>query len=852
MDLNNDGLYPANYGVQPPLVAGTATDPNTGKLLPVDSYFSSPTGIFYCADTRARQLLARQLYVLMMLLIEDTTNPVQIFLPAPTGMTTAGQAPYCYLNGQQQLAYMVAQWAINVVDYRDSDSIMTPFEFDIYPFNDNNGNPADGTWDVDDIVDPVLATTFPYPTTGISKTDDSNSLGWLATGATATNTYRGLVWGCERPELLLTEAAAFHDRGTSDTTAAANLPSMMADTLVNTADPTQDQDYDQVRRPRGSLIVELFNPNSPLDAPKGDLAPAGVAGVNLAAVVPSPGGTVSPVWRLAILYSSTYDTHLAGAGMPAKPVQGDPRVPTLDQQTPVTLSGGAATYATPVFRAVYFVPGTYAANNYVANSAGTYTGLDVPPPQSFYADPNVVGAALIVPPNQYAIVGPAGPDPTTNNGILSAFAGLRPSGTPASGYTSASMPTNSNPMQFEFGGPANLAQVDVKMGGAGMGPYGAAALPYPGAGYIKQVIGVPIMTNWLAPTTYAPLPGPHDPLTNPGQAAVSTTLRMSISEPLYGYPRFPAGTSNSLYDDSFYYTDVPANNKFPQQPYDSTAGGSAVGINPNPNVGPSTTGTVVTIPAYTTIFLQRLANPLVPWDPNANPYVNVDSMPVDLAAYTGENANAATTPEPTTGYGMSPAAAVATFDSRRRGSLGTNGTSNADSPNVWTPLSIAAPPTLVANAGSITSPMKNSTFGYLNTEYGGVGAYWTIANPPNVGASGVPAAQYYGDPVNPFPWFPWNDRPYNSHYELMQVPASSPSSLLADFGLLYYWIQNEGTGAGAAATYTGGSPYLPPAGPQLSTSPTTPPLTLAPFHHLLNFYDSQTTSRTGGTTTPQP
>jgi len=72
----------------------------------------------------------------------------------------------------------LAQWAINVVDFRDADSIMTPFEYDLNPF--------DG-WDVDG----SLATT-----------NDKD---------------RDVVWGCERPELLIGETFAFHDRRTQDT-----------------------------------------------------------------------------------------------------------------------------------------------------------------------------------------------------------------------------------------------------------------------------------------------------------------------------------------------------------------------------------------------------------------------------------------------------------------------------------------------------------------------------------------------------------------------------------------------------------------------------------------------------------
>ncbi len=93
------------------------------------------------------------------------------------------------------------------------------------------------TWNVDDIV---------------GTTDDANS-------------WRRIVWGCERPELLITEAAAFHDRGTDDTNQAG-----ATDTFINDM-PSNDSDYDQVRRPRGSLIVEMFNPTSSTNAPQRDL-----------------------------------------------------------------------------------------------------------------------------------------------------------------------------------------------------------------------------------------------------------------------------------------------------------------------------------------------------------------------------------------------------------------------------------------------------------------------------------------------------------------------------------------------------------------------------------------------------
>jgi hypothetical protein len=88
-----------------------------------------------------KQLLCRQLYTLLWALLDKTTDP-----------------------GALEAA---AQWAANVVDFRDSDSAMTRFAYDI--------NPKDG---------------------------------WSA-GA-------DVVWGLERPELLINEALAWQSDGGAD------------------------------------------------------------------------------------------------------------------------------------------------------------------------------------------------------------------------------------------------------------------------------------------------------------------------------------------------------------------------------------------------------------------------------------------------------------------------------------------------------------------------------------------------------------------------------------------------------------------------------------------------------------
>jgi hypothetical protein len=69
-----------------------------------------------------------------------------------------------------------AQWAVNVLDFRDEDSRMTGFEYDAVP---SNG------WDVDGLVSSTTGST------------------------------RAVAWGAERPEFVITETAAFNNTDTN-------------------------------------------------------------------------------------------------------------------------------------------------------------------------------------------------------------------------------------------------------------------------------------------------------------------------------------------------------------------------------------------------------------------------------------------------------------------------------------------------------------------------------------------------------------------------------------------------------------------------------------------------------------
>lgn len=93
-----------------------------------------------------------------------------------------------------------AQWAVNVVDMRDPDSIITRFPFDA-------NSPSNNDWD--------------------PSTDDNKG---------------NVVWGCERPELLITEAMAWRNIRTG----------------TNTSGPAPDIEYSD--KGTGGLVVELFHP----------------------------------------------------------------------------------------------------------------------------------------------------------------------------------------------------------------------------------------------------------------------------------------------------------------------------------------------------------------------------------------------------------------------------------------------------------------------------------------------------------------------------------------------------------------------------------------------------------------
>ena len=205
-DNDNDGVFDEHYPDDPNTTAdddlNEARDDTLvdveGSNIAIDHNNNGMVHVNDNFDFMARQIFARHLYVLFWMVAGDGV--------APPDMNNDG-------NRNIDDVDALAQWCVNVVDFRDADVICTAFEYD--------RNPFDG-WDADGDIDNGGA---PDPNIGV-------------------------VWGAERPELLLNEAIATHDRKTEDLT--------VANTTTSTRSP--DNDFDSDALPVASCFVELFAP----------------------------------------------------------------------------------------------------------------------------------------------------------------------------------------------------------------------------------------------------------------------------------------------------------------------------------------------------------------------------------------------------------------------------------------------------------------------------------------------------------------------------------------------------------------------------------------------------------------
>ncbi len=627
-------------------------------------------------DDFARYHFARHLYIVTLLTTQwfdrDGNGIVDRFdwynydeIPAP------GPAPPDEPTTEDLYAYRrdVAQWVANVVDYRDPDSIMSVFEFDLDPW--------DG-WDVDG--NPASVETLANPLD------------------------RFVVVGCERPELLLTECFAAHMRKTEDRNDEVPDPSTDSPEFVADGDPDRDQRF----VPTTAFYLELYNPytrtgNAVINR-NNDVLPAelyGNTGVDLRRM--SQDGT-TPVWRLRVVKSTANYHNTAQLN--------------IDN---LTLNPGMAPPLGPnpfaandVVRMVYFQPPTNAAL------------LAEFPTRTYFPD-----TALTIPeiaPGGYAVVGSSG---VQTGGNYRTYFGRRTTPTWA----------------MELGDTRHINLI-------------------PGASQVQIRYWNTTNSTWQTSFRRAvavPIGRRYDALLPGGEPR-----SLGLSDPVLGYA-YGTYTLSPVADGFEYFDSDPGVNMpvtldIPTDISQQTDN-EWVSIPNTKNLAVGLRDDGLISGAYV-VHLQRLANPLRPYDQQSNPYITVDALGVDLNVFNGLS----TDPEP----GVTAGALDEYFASFERGTNETDpalnypGTAN-DSLTFWrhdqsgriTVPGTVIPPLATAGDDHFYSFNLINSFGQIDQAYR---LDYTAGNP------GIP-------------WLMWNNRPYASNLELANVPYTAPYLLTSRFGV---------------------------------------------------------------------
>ena len=153
-----------------------------------------------------------------------------------------------------------AQWAANVVEYRDADSTMTPFEYDADP---SNG------WQVDGDASKVDA--------GVPD--------------------RRLVFGTERPEIVITETSAWEDGTTGELFVMLHRPW----NAKAYATPGAGQAHVSIAAEPVDAALDAYKDNEPANPAKGPLDRVDLGRKSGDTLVNSLDPNVYPVWRLRIV-----------------------------------------------------------------------------------------------------------------------------------------------------------------------------------------------------------------------------------------------------------------------------------------------------------------------------------------------------------------------------------------------------------------------------------------------------------------------------------------------------------------------------------------------------------------------
>ena len=548
-------------------------------------------------DQNARINFAKQLYIMARL---KCPNPI----PG---------------NGQNQVKNwdynrQLAQWAVNVVDFRDTDSIMTQFEFDQSPFDANGWSPNQ------------------------------------------------TVWGCERPELLLTESISLHDRRTED----------LAKDDLTTAndDEDKDEDFDQRYRPNTATFIELYNPwtqnrRNQVIPPSLTDDPSGVRLGKTHNNQPADQGG-SPVWRIKV------------------------EIPVYES--------GRANYE----RAIYFTnddPGALGI-------AGERFWTDFPAAQT-----------KVVSPGQHAVVG------------------------------------SSN----QFVGGKYTSYIGRRVGMLGVDEQTRHIALQTGNNALGSVTAWPPGESQPENANAGPLP--------PSMSAVVVPINqprsLSVSDPNGGYPLVDAsGVDRSAVTDGWEYAD-PFDR--PLDPFPTVANASDPELMNNTALW--TNGLTDN---FRVLHLQRLANPMQPWDQTTNPYISIDSIPLDLFAYNGlqpdpDNSNQVNDPGYTSWDPPGGPQDFAIINGRSRLDTLERGESQNQNRLLFRLDEGRQQEAEYGHPGA--APGHNLDYRFIHS----------------LGGTNWDYREQMGN--DPYAWLTWNNRPYVSHMELANVPISAPNKITWNFGI---------------------------------------------------------------------
>lgn len=728
-ELHAHGLHP-NSGLTglpapfaPPAGPLRPSFPNYTPNVPAAPAGDIPVG--------ARQVLARHLYVLAMALSRDLDMPAtENEFPSVSASPPPSWDPTLYK------ARRLAQWAVNVVDYRDPDSSMTRFVFDPTPFD----------------------------TTGWSPPADS-----FATPAPSTS----VVWGVEEPQLLFSESLAYHDVRLRDSNRDDDMQTTKSDT------PTPDEDSDQVRMPQGSLFLELYCPHATVTTADQTTKPSTPQGLysnngslHLARTAPVGAPRGAPVWRIAI--SSRHDPAIQGSNPAVQreepqnfrdshpdsasfeltvPDELDPAAGTLQYDRFVWFRnvGDVANMPNPAFTEI---------NNII-----TANGINDMLARQVFVAPFVSNANMVLQPGQYLVLAPR----TETRLGSREFGGMYPG-----------IPTDHRFEIFVNEGVIQARHDDTRLTPnltGGNAPF-APAFPL--------VIGAPRPSGWAIPAGGNP-------------NLVNNVVGLNVSEPLprggnyYPQPTYRFNGNQDVDGDGnedYLLTDGYVDWSQPNDPVNNP-GAFDEPLDKNllriPFVG-GLEPFLGTIPRYCSAYLQRLADPTSAYNAVTNPYRTVDWIPIDLSVFSGEDRadnissdngyaqrSRQRNGDVKTSTGPVPANALFSYET----DFDEGGSASLDTGS----------DEYFQFAGG-TGTFAQSSLSFLNTDTSMLGGRNVNPGFPgfdsSIGMLGSPGADNVTGndrnlPQIPFAVHPWLNRPFASHLELMMVPACSQARLFEEF-----------------------------------------------------------------------